>query len=268
MPVIETQSDNARHAAALAMAAREAGEYALKMFRGKIRSWTKEADSPVSEVDIAVDDLLRARLSAPGIGWLSEESRDDRSRMTAERVFIVDPIDGTRAYLAGKPDWSISAALVEAGRPIAAAVYAPVDDEMFVAAAGEGARRNGIPIRANAGGDLPGSMVAGPRGFLDRLAKIAPGIEMSPKIHSLALRITRVAQGHVDAAFASHNARDWDLAAADLLVHEAGGTMTTLAGEPLVYNLHNPVHGALLAAGRARHAAMMDVIRRSRETFK
>jgi myo-inositol-1(or 4)-monophosphatase len=88
-----------------------------------------------------------------------------------------------------------------------------------------------------------------------------------PKIHSLALRFARVAGGQIDAAFASVNARDWDLAAADLLVHEAGGTMTGIAGEPLVYNLHNPVHGALIAAGRARHETLLGLVRERGKNF-
>jgi myo-inositol-1(or 4)-monophosphatase len=102
---------------------------------------------------------------------------------------------------------------------------------------------------------------------LERLTSIDPAAIHEPKIHSLALRMTRVAEGRIDAAFASINAYDWDLAAADLLVHEAGGAMTNLAGEALVYNLHDPVHGAILAAGRDRHAAMLDLVRKRRKEF-
>jgi myo-inositol-1(or 4)-monophosphatase len=108
--------------------------------------------------------------------------------------------------------------------------------------------------------------VAGPARFLERLSAIA-GIVREPKIHSLALRLTRVAEGRIDAAMASVNAHDWDLAAADLLVHEAGGAMTSLTGEMLVYNLHDPVHGAVIAAGRALHAEMLDLVRRHRNSF-
>jgi myo-inositol-1(or 4)-monophosphatase len=103
--------------------------------------------------------------------------------------------------------------------------------------------------------------------MLERLSTIDPDALQVPKIHSLALRLTRVAEGRIDAAFASINAYDWDLAAADLLVHEAGGAMTNFAGEALVYNLHDPVHGAVLAAGRDRHAAMLDLVRKRRKEF-
>ncbi len=266
MPASEP-TDHDAAAQQLAAALREAGALALKTFRGTLRSWTKEKNSPVSEADIAVDALLRERLSTPGVGWLSEESSDDRARLSMQRVYIVDPIDGTRAYIAGEPDWSISAALVEDGRPVAAAVYAPVEDEMFTAVAGRGASRNGVPIAANEGASLAGARIAGPKSYLSRLAELSPEIVQVPKIHSLALRLTRVAQGDIDAALASVNGRDWDLAAADLLVHDAGGAMTTLAGDLLVYNLHDPVHGALLAAGADRHEALLGLMRNRQREF-
>ncbi len=255
----------AAEAERLRAAVRDAGSIALKFFRGALKTWTKGKDSPVSEADIAVDEMLRERLADPEIGWLSEESIDDRARLSARRVFIVDPIDGTRAYIAGAPDWSICAALVEDGRPVAAALYAPVTDEMFVAAAGRGATRNGAPITVNMGNELSGARAAGPKSYLERLAALSPGIIAVPKIHSLALRMTRVAQGAIDVAMASTNGRDWDLAAADLVVHEAGGAMTDIAGDPLVYNLHDPVHGALVAAGPARHRTMLGLVRGRRE---
>ena len=257
----------AREARHLADTLREASAIALKTFRGEVRSWIKGHDSPVSDADIAVDNFLREKLSRPGIGWLSEESADDLTRLDNERIFIVDPIDGTRSYLAGREDWSICAALIERGRPVAAAVYAPVLDEMYVASAGGGATRNDARVQATAGASLEGARIAGPQHHLERIAKMAPGIVPIPKIHSLALRLARVAGGQIDAAFASVNARDWDLAAADLLVHEAGGAMTGVSGEPLVYNLHNPVHGALIAAGRARHETLIGLVRERWKNF-
>lgn len=267
MPVNDQSGGNARLAEELGVAVREAGQIALKYFRGSIKSWTKGHDSPVSEADIAVDEFLRARLARDGFGWLSEESQDDRTRLSAERLFIVDPIDGTRSFLAGRSDWSVVAAVVESSRPIAAAIYVPVDDELYLAVSGAGATRNGTHIMTTSGSTLAGARVAGPKKVLERVASIDPAAIQEPKIHSLALRLTRVAEGRIDAAFASVNAYDWDLAAADLLVHEAGGAMTNFAGEALVYNLHDPVHGAILAAGRDRHAAMLDLVRKRRKEF-
>ena len=257
-------SDNiAELAEPLEAAVREAGVLALRSFGAPMRTWTKGRNSPVSEADIAVDALLKERLAAlgSGYGWLSEETADDRSRLAARRVWIVDPIDGTRAYITGKPDWTISAALVEEGRPILAALFAPVDDEMFLATIGAGATRNGIPIASSTDGTLAGARFAGPKHQLEQLAKRWPQIVPVPKIHSLALRIARVAHGEVDVALASGNGQDWDLAAADLLVHEAYGVLTTIAGELLTYNRPDPIHGALVAAGPSRHRTVRDALR-------
>jgi len=139
----------------LASTVREAGALALRTFRRQPASWIKGVSSPVSEADVAVDALLRERLIAlRDAGWLSEETEDDPARLRREDVWVVDPIDGTRAYLAGLPEWSIAAALVRAGRPIVAALYAPVSDEMFLATAGGGATLNGGPITASTGDHL------------------------------------------------------------------------------------------------------------------
>ncbi len=246
----------------LAAAIRDGGAIALKFFRGTFKSWTKgKSDSPVSEADIAVNDLLRERLPLPGDGWLSEESENDPARLGARRVWVVDPIDGTRAYIAGREDWSISAALVETGRPVVAAVFAPAADELFLATAGSGATRNGAPIHVSAGVGLDGARIAGPKRLLEWIAGRHPGIAAMPRVHSLALRLVRVAQGELDGAIAGGRANDWDLAAADLLVHEAGGLMTTLDGKVLSYNRSESTHDVLVAAGRERHPALIDLMR-------
>ena len=247
---------------------REAGELARATARGPFKRWTKGHDnSPVSDGDIAVNNLLHARLSAlvPGAGWLSEETEDLGG--STPLTWIVDPIDGTRAYISGRADWSISVALVEHGRPQLAAIYAPVTDEMFLGARDRGATLNGAVITASRGDTLAGAKFAGPKRYLDRLAGFAPKILAQPKVHSLALRLTRVAHGGLDAAFASPGSHHWDLAAADLLVHEAGGLMTDFAGTPLSYNRPDAVHGALIAAGPARHATLIDLVRGRQAEF-
>ncbi len=265
MPAIDGL-DRELAAERLAESVREAGALALSMFQAPIKTWTKAGSSPVCDADIAVDRLLRERLigTADGVGWLSEESADDPARLAARQVWIVDPIDGTRAYLAGSPDWSISAALVEDGRPVAACLYAPVTDEFFTAIAGKGTTRNGAPIAATGGATLGHVRVAGPKGFLDKFAAVAPPLTVMPRIRSLALRFARVAQGAVDIAIAGENSHDWDLAAADLLVHEAGGAMTHFEGRVVGYNRAVPRHGMLVAAGGERHAAFVDLIRERR----
>src|SRR5258707_2253028 len=182
---------------ALAGVVREAGAVARSASGKAVKAWVKEHNSPVSEVDIAVNQLLKERLAAlvPEAGWLSEESEDGPARLAASRVWIVDPIDGTRSFIAGRPDWTISVALVETRRPIVAALYAPMSDELFLAVAGAGATRNGMPITASPGGALEGARIAGPRGFLDRLATVAPAFTVLPRIHSLALRLPPRADG-------------------------------------------------------------------------
>jgi len=262
LPGPERSLARSEERARLAAILREAGAMALKTFRGStLKSWIKGHNSPVSEADIAVNELLHERLPGPGDGWLSEESEHDPTRTTASRVWVVDPIDGTRAYIEGREDWSISVALVEQGRPVVAALYAPVTDELFLATAGEGAERNGVPISASSRPGLKGASVAGPKRMLETIAARHPEIVVVPRIYSLALRMARVATGEVDAAIAGGNAHDWDLAAADLLVHEAGGVMSAVDGTPLIYNRVQPVHSVLVAAGRECHAALIAVVR-------
>ncbi len=262
MPAIDV-ADRAQAAAQLAEHVREAGQLALSMFQTPIKSWTKAGSSPVCEADVAVDGLLRERLSAAGngIAWLSEESVDDPARLGARYVWVVDPIDGTRAYLAGLPDWTVSAALVDNGRPVAACLYAPATEEFFMAVADRGATCNGVAIATSSGASLAQARVAGPKGFLERFAAVAPPFAAMPRLRSLALRLARVAQGTFDAAIAGGDSHDWDLAAADLLVHEAGGAITPFGGGPVIYNRPVPRHGALVAAGRDRHATLIDLLR-------
>jgi myo-inositol-1(or 4)-monophosphatase len=247
----------------LAAIVQEAGSIALRTFGGPLKTWTKSGSSPVCEADIAVNDFLRARLlqATPDFGWLSEESEHDAARLGAPLVWVVDPIDGTRAYLAGDPTWAVSVALVENGRPILGALFAPAGEELFLATAGQGATMNGAPVAASNPERLTGARLAGPKSMLQGISDLGLGVIMEPRVPSLALRIARVAQGRYDAAFASPNSHDWDLAAADLLVHEAGGAVTTLAGQRLIYNKLEPVHGSVIAAGRACHQTLIDLMR-------
>ncbi len=245
-----------RDAALLTATVREAGALARSMFRTELKKWIKGASSPVSEADIAVNDLLEARLRAatPSYGWLSEESADDAARLSTPLVWVVDPIDGTRNYLNGHDDWCVSVALVENGAPVLAAVFAPTRDQFFFAARGRGTTLNGVPIRATPGSELDFSRVAGPKPLVERLKPSLGDITLHPRIGSLALRLCWVADGALDAAFAGGNSHDWDLAAADLIVQEADGRMSDLSGDPIRYNRREVAHGVLVAAGRDRHA--------------
>ena len=242
---------------------REAGQLAHSLFRTELKNWTKGVSSPVSEADIAVNDLLEARLrtATPDYGWLSEESADDEARLHRKFVWIVDPIDGTRGYLAGREDWCVSVALVEGMSPVLAAVFAPVTDEFFFAARGQGASRNEQRISVTGGTELDFARVAGPKPLVERLNPTSQDIVLHPRIASLALRLCRVAHGNLDAAFAGGQSRDWDLAAANLIVQEANGRMTMLSGEAISYNRREVAHGVLVAAGRDRHARIVEHFR-------
>jgi myo-inositol-1(or 4)-monophosphatase len=255
----------ARDAQLLTAVVREAGALAKSLFGTELKNWIKGKSSPVSEADIAVNDLLEARLRAatPDYGWLSEESADDETRLGKKLTWIVDPIDGTRAYLAGRDDWCVSVALVEDASPVLAAVFAPASDEFFFAARGQGAARNQKKLHATSGDHLDFSRMAGPKPLVQRLSALPEEIELHPRIGSLALRLCRVADGSLDAAFAGGQSRDWDLAAANLIVQEADGRMTALSGDAISYNRRDVVHGVLVAAGRDRHARIVGHFRNS-----
>jgi myo-inositol-1(or 4)-monophosphatase len=253
----------ARDAALLADTVREAGALALSLFRTELKNWIKGASSPVSEADIAVNELIAERLrsATPAYGWLSEESADDDARLGKDLVWIVDPIDGTRAYLAGREDWCVSVALVADALPVMGAVFAPASGEFFFAQAGRGSRLNGAAIHATSGTALDFPRIAGPKPLVERLNHSAGEISLHPRIGSLALRLCRVAEGRLDAAFAGGQSRDWDLAAANLIVQEANGSMTALSGDAILYNHREVTHGILVAAGRDRHASIVEQFR-------
>lgn len=246
--------------------AEEAGELALRFFSSGLKTsariWSKAGGSPVTEADVAVDTFLKVRLSValPEAGWLSEETADDPRRMEREYVWIVDPIDGTRAFLAGNHDWSIAIALLIDGAPVLGIVHAPAHETLYEASLGAGARRNGEPITASERRDLPSMSVAGPVSFVDRLERRHPDIKRAPRIPSLALRIARVAEGSVDLGLISPNARDWDIAAADIVLRESGGALVDPQGRAPIYNQPEPVHGELLACPRELQAALIGAI--------
>ena len=254
----------ARDAELLKDTVREAGALGLSLFRTELRNWTKGSSSPVSEADIAVNELLETRLrsATPDYGWLSEESADDEERLSKRLVWIVDPIDGTRGYLAGREDWCVSVALVEGASPLLAAVFAPASEEFFFAMRGQGATRNEVAVFTTPGTELDFSRVAGPKPLVERLSPLSQEIALHPRIGSLALRLCRVAQGSLDAAFAGGQSRDWDLAAANLIVQEANGKMTALSGDTILYNRREVAHGVLVAAGRDRHASIVSHFRK------
>jgi len=220
-------------------AAREGGALALKR-RTKGLEIEKKADgSPVTSADLEVDALLTQRLrgAQPDYGWLSEETVDNTDRLSAERVFVVDPIDGTRAYIRGKPWFVVSIAVVEHSLPIAGAIYAPELDEMYAAELGQGATLNGAPIRAGAVAALPDAAVlADERLFTHPVwPEPWPPLRITQR-NALAYRMALVAAGTFDAALSMTRKHEWDLAAGALIAAEAGAVVSDHKGRPLVFN--------------------------------
>ena len=221
--------------ALLADAAREAGELMTRMRPG-VRVRGKADGSPVTEADLAVDRLLRERLLAarPDYGWLSEETADDPARLGRRRVFVVDPIDGTAAFIRAKPWFCTSLAVVEDGRPVAAAVFAPELDELHLAEAGGGARLNGAPVRVAAPpAELGAARVVGDPDVLRPPAWPPFTVE---RRNAIAWRLAAVGAGRFDAAIAPSPKWEWDVAAGALIAAEAGAAVTDAAGAPLRFN--------------------------------
>ncbi len=237
----------------------DAGDLALQYLRGDTRRWRKKDGTPVSEADHAVDRLLmdRLRLARPGYGWLSEESQ--ATAVSADRpCWVVDPIDGTRSFLARENQWAICVAVVELGRPTVAVVHAPALQQTYAAARGAGATLNGSTIRVSGKELLEAAVVlASSASLLPGRWKVPlPPLDARP-LASLALRICAVAGGIADAALALTYKSDWDLAAADLIVCEAGGKMSDLAGALLRYQSSQWRRSGFIAATPAVHAAML-----------
>ncbi|QFU15735.1 3'(2'),5'-bisphosphate nucleotidase CysQ [Microvirga thermotolerans] len=254
-------------AAAVRDAALEAGALALPYFRQgtqtAARLWYKERSSPVTEADIALDSFLKERLTGllPDAGWLSEETADDPARLDRSWVWIVDPIDGTRAFATGHPDWSISIALVRDGRPVLGVVHAPVHGRTYEAGLSRGAFCNGERMALPAAPSRQPLRAAGPKPLLDRVERRLGTLERLPKVPSLALRLVRVAEAVIDVGLVSANAADWDIAAADLILSEAGGALTDLSGNPPPYNRPHPCHGEMIAAATWLHPRAVGAMR-------
>lgn len=242
-----------------------AGIIALGYFRRDIKSWTKDNTSPVSEADIVVDRYLAAGLlnARPNYGWLSEETADNPSRLDCERVFVVDPIDGTRAFLRGEDCWTICLAVVENGIPVAGVVYAPARDEMYEASLGEGARLNGEPLTRNRrAGSAP--LIPAPGAVHQELQAGGLHYARGPMYPSLAYRLLQVATGKLDAAVARRGSQDWDIAAAAVILSECGLDFADVCSGFPQFNRRDVRHGALAALSDMSlkplvHAALITV---------
>ncbi len=225
---------------------------ALARWRTEFRAWEKEEGSPVCEVDLDVDRMLRARLGAliPAAGWLSEETADDPARLACDHVWVVDPIDGTRDYIRGRRGWCVSVALVERGQPVIAVLDAPARRERWIAVAGAGASRNGVTLAAG-----PRATLAGARVPADALPKADRDFVAVDKPNSIALRIAMVAADEADLVATLRWGHEWDIAAAVLVASEAGAATSDALGGALSFNKPDPQAFGVLASAPGIHAA-------------
>ena len=241
---------------------REAGALALTLRRQEVRHWAKADGSQVTDADFKIDALLTGRLqrARPGYGWLSEETPDGSDRLTRQRLWIVDPIDGTQDFIHRGIDWCIAAALIDSGRPVVAAVYRPMRHEFFSAIAGEGAFLDSTRLTITGSETLAEARIAGNRKSLAALKGHGIASDVTHGL-PLQLRLCYIAAGRLDGALSTGNRNDWDLAAGDLIVHEAGGLVSDVSGAQYVYNRPQPWQHGLVAAGAKRHARLIHALR-------
>ncbi len=219
-------------------AAKQAGEIGMRYFRSNLNDvWYKNGHSPVSTADLEIDRFLKTMFSThrPDYGWLSEETADDHARVEKERVVIVDPIDGTRGFIKGCEEWCISIAIANGSRPETSVLYCPALQQLFAAERGSGVRTENVPLRREATGNRP--LVTGSSKLIGQITddRHSP-FEASGFIPSLAYRLALVAAGQLDGAFARAGAKEWDVAAADLILEESNCVLRDRHGAGLTYN--------------------------------
>jgi myo-inositol-1(or 4)-monophosphatase len=255
------RDDRSKDFECLRYAAREAGRVARSYWGRSIEKGRKADGSAVTEADHAVDALLCERLrgARPDYGWLSEESADHEGRRDARRVWVVDPIDGTRAFIQGRDDWTVAVALVEDGAPVLAALVNPLRDETYEARAGEGAFLNGRRIQVSERSELPGAKLIVPEPLLKANRWRTPWPAASLVwANSILYRMALVACGEADATFALKPKWEWDVAAGALLVSEAGGLATEPGGSPLRFNSPEAKVRGFLASGAKLHQILLE----------
>ena len=242
----------------LCRSVRAAGAIALDYFNRGMKGWDKRPGEPVSEADLAVDEFLKKELreARPDYGWLSEESEQHACGGSHARVFVVDPIDGTRSFLRHRPEFAVSVAIVADGLPLLGCVYNPATGEFFDAVAGHGARCNGSAVSVSRKVGLDGAKLLVSWREFQKLCEGGAfvGCEMAP-IGSIAYKIALVAAGTANAVVALAPKNDWDLAAADLILREAGGRLTDSQGHTLLYC--GTGHRSVVAADPLLHAQLL-----------
>ena len=241
-----------------------AGEIGLKYFKSENEVWYKNGSSPVSEADKEIDAFLRNTFAdkRPQYGWLSEETEDSAHRLGCEMTVIADPIDGTRGFIAGRNEWCISIAIVKGSRPEHAVLHCPALQRTFLASRGAGLTIEGEASSATSENIKP--LITGSKKIIELLNDANRGdFNVLEFIPSLAYRLALVASGELDGAFARGGASEWDVAAADLILQEAGCQLTTPSGDPLLYNQKNVTVPALIAARKSDYQSIFELAKRT-----
>lgn len=238
--------------------AREAGRIAYSRWPGAghtVESWEKTPGNPVSEADLAVDAFLHRELRCllPSAGWLSEEMQDNTERLERDLLWVVDPVDGTRDFVRGRPGWAVSLALVSGGRPLLGVLVAPAREEVWSAVAGQGATCNGEAIRASTRETMAGARIP-----IDELPSSESDLVPVEKPNSIALRIAMVAADQADLVATMRWGFEWDLAAATLIAREAGAQVSNAFGKPLDFNKRDPRDFGVLVSSPHMHDQVVE----------
>lgn len=255
----------ARDLALLTDAAREAGRIALRFWRQDPQVWDKGGDhGPVTEADLAVNDMLKQTLLAarPDYGWLSEETPDDAARLGCETVFIIDPIDGTRAFIAGEETFSHSLAIAHRGKVVAGVVFLPALDQIYTASESAPPLKDGQPIAASRRDRLEGANILTTKANM--LPEKWPGGVPEVERHfraSLAYRLCLAAEGRFDGMLTLRDAWEWDIAAGSLIAERAGAVVTDQQGAALSFNQPGAQADGVLALPPALHAEALRRLR-------
>ena len=240
---------------------RRAGAEALQIKADGFETTKKTDHSPVTSADLAVNQILQSRLQSafPRDGWLSEESPDSLDRLQKRRVWVVDPIDGTKAFISGEPEFCISVALIEQGRPVVAGIFNPSTDELFTATRGGGLRLNGktVTLQDTDGDRKPVVALSPWEREIGRFASLVPVIS-SQSIRSIAWALALTASGRIHAAATLEPENEWDVAAGVLLITEAGGTISDGCGDDLIFNRREPRYSGIIATS----SSCPDAVRR------
>jgi myo-inositol-1(or 4)-monophosphatase len=244
-------------------AARDAGAIVRRYYESGVEVREKSPDSPVTKADLEANAAIRRLISAsfPEDGWLSEETADSTERLGRRRVWVVDPLDGTKEFIAHIPEFCVCIALTEAGRPVVAVEYNPAADRLYVAVRGEGTTVNGARARVSATARVPEAVVLASRSEDKRGEWDAFKPRCRVKLTgSVAFKLAELSTGAGDATFTLTPKNEWDICAGTLLVEEAGGRATDLHGKPLVFNQPSPLRPGMIASNGVLHAGLLELI--------